>query len=222
MLYFRTEIASQSREQWVSLDPMLNLPSRWSWHLGALMPATLLRAVGSVLIVDDDKALLASLKRRFEAKEWIALTAMRGPEAVELARQHRPTVVVLDLQLEDEYGMDLIAPLLTASPRSRIAVLTGYADIPTTNEALQLGAKVLLSKPGGPIQADEILRALDIAHERAQHTAAVMNPLPDDERREIEEALRQCRGNKSAAAKRLGIDRRTLIGKLRRIPRRQE
>ena len=44
--------------------------------------------------------------------------------------------------------MDLIAPLLTASPRSQIAVLTGYADVPSTNEALQLGAKVLLSKPG--------------------------------------------------------------------------
>jgi len=47
------------------------------------MPATLLRAIGSILIVDDDKALLASLKRRFEAKEWTAFAAMRGLEAVE-------------------------------------------------------------------------------------------------------------------------------------------
>ena len=64
---------------------------------------------------------------------------------------------MLDLNIGGSSGLRLIEPLLAANPDCRILVLTGYASIATTVDAIKLGATQYLAKPA---DVDSILKAL--------------------------------------------------------------
>ena len=59
---------------------------------------------GSVLVVDDDPTFLSTFRRELERRDWRVATADCVADATEVARTHRPSVVVLDLMLGDGCG----------------------------------------------------------------------------------------------------------------------
>ncbi len=116
----------------------------------------------------------------------------------------------------DSSGLRLITPLLAANPDLRSVVLTGYASIATAVDAITLGAHHYLTKPA---DVDEILRSFGDEGEAAGPVVeAQPTSLGRAEWEYIQQTLQACDGNVSAAAKRLGLHRRTLQRKLQKRP----
>lgn len=166
----------------------------------------------TLLLVDDDVTLLDALARALTRRSWRVMTATSGDDAVAQARRHRPAVIVLDLMLGDESGLDRIEELRDQSPGSRIVVLTGHATFGTAVEAMRLGAHHYVSKP---CTAERLLAAAEKgppASRRSPPTAS----LAQLERAHINRVIEACGGNISEAARRLGMHRRSLQRKLRK------
>lgn len=169
------------------------------------------------LLVDDDadfRDLLATALRRRAGYEVVI--AADGAAALAASAVQVLDEAVIDLRLARESGLELIEPLLARHPRLRIVVLTGYASIATAVQAIKLGAVHYLTKPA---RVDDILAALGaVAPDAAVALPTTPTPLDQAEWEYIQRTLLACDGNISAAAKRLGLHRRTLQRKLQKRP----
>lgn len=168
------------------------------------------------LIVDDDTLFADTLARSLGRRGHSTRVAHHGGEALAHCRHKAPRRIILDLKLEQESGLQLISDLLQAAPESRIVVLTGYSSIPTTVEAIKLGAVDYLCKPAS---LDDIIAAF----EREQGNPDVSLPTSPHsvdrlEWEHIQRVLADHDGNISATARALGMHRRTLQRKLQKRP----
>ncbi|HTY49471.1 MAG TPA: response regulator [Steroidobacteraceae bacterium] len=167
------------------------------------------------LLVDDDPLYLRTLQRSLARRGYDCLTAAGLAEALALSPQREIDFALIDLKLGAHSGLDLIGPLRQAHPRARIILITGYASIATAVEAIKRGADNYLLKPttvGG------IIKALSDAPEVQAEPEATMTPLSRLEWEHIHQALAESNGNVSAAARLLGMHRRSLQRKLAKRP----
>ena len=171
------------------------------------------------LLIDDDLTLLEVMGRAFERRGHHCSLASDSDSALARLAGSNATHAVLDLRLGEENGLKLIPALLQAKPGLRIVVLTGFASIATAVEAIKLGAHHYLTKPA---DVDDILAAFGEGAGAAEEPVPVPPAEPTSlERTEwefIQRTLQACDGNVSAAAKRLGMHRRTLQRKLQKRP----
>ena len=177
----------------------------------ALSPTTL-----RGLLVDDDALYLKTLKASLQRRCLTLYTAVSIAEALLLAREQPLDFALVDLKLGNESGLELIEPLRAIAPSIRIILVTGYASVATAVEAIKRGAENYLLKPA---TVDMILRALGDRHESppaASHST--MTPLSRLEWEHIHQALTETQGNVSAAARLLGMHRRSLQRKLAKRP----
>lgn len=180
---------------------------------------TVTKESNGLLLVDDDAVFREVLARALERRGFAVSSAGDPKTALEAGRQFALDFAVVDLCLGSESGLALIEHLLALNPSMRIVVLTGYASVATAVEAIKLGAKHYLTKPTEP---DEIVAAF----QREEGDSSVpLTPSPLSVRRleweYIQKVLRQHEGNVSAAARALGMHRRTLQRKLRKHPTRR-
>lgn len=166
------------------------------------------------LLVDDD-ALYAQTLQRSLARRGVALrVAHDGASALALVREQSPQFVLLDLKLGRESGLALIEPLRELDAQMRIVLMTGYASVATAVEAIKRGADDYLAKP---VTAQSLLRLLHGGAPEAQ-AEATMTPLARLEWEHIQQALQETGGNIAAAARLLGMHRRSLQRKLGKRP----
>jgi two-component system, response regulator RegA len=167
------------------------------------------------LLIDDDALFLRTLQRSLERRGIECLTAADGSSALTIAREQPLDFALVDLKIGNESGLRLIEPLRKLRGEMRIVIMTGYASVATAVEAVKAGAHEYLLKP---VSVDAILRAL--ADEPQAHLAEKdsMIPLGRLEWEHIQQALRETDGNISAAARLLGIHRRSLQRKLAKRP----
>lgn len=173
--------------------------------------------MSDMLLIDDDPTLLSVMAQAMARRGQHTLLASTPDEALSLGASANVTRAVLDLRLGESSGLRLITPLLQENPGLRIVVLTGYASIATAVEAIKLGAHHYLTKPA---DVDDILGAFEDGEGAAEATAIDDRPtsLGRAEWEYIQQTLQSCDGNISAAAKRLGLHRRTLQRKLQKRP----
>ena len=119
----------------------------------------------SLLLVDDDEALLALLLRFFEARGWSVTTATTGTGALERHRLERPDLVLLDLGLPDMDGLAVLRRLREQQGDVGVLMLTGQGDVETAVEAMRLGADDFLTKP---YELQQLALVVDRAHERVR------------------------------------------------------
>jgi two-component system response regulator RegA len=169
-----------------------------------------------VLLVDDDEVLRRVMAQAFRRRGFEPVCAEGPAAALAAMTGAAPSHAVLDLRMPEGSGLRLIPRLLERNPRLCIVVLTGYASIATAVEAVKLGAHQYLTKPA---DVDEIITAFDFRPGAASlDPAAAPTPLGRLEWEYIQKVLADCEGNISAAAKRLGLHRRTLQRKLLKRP----
>ena len=101
----------------------------------------------SILIIDDDETVRATLVEFFETFGHTARGAATASQGRQLAAEHAPDVVLLDLRLPDASGIVALDALLADDPELAVIVLTGFADVTTAVQAMQHGAADLLEKP---------------------------------------------------------------------------
>ncbi|WP_347249619.1 response regulator transcription factor [Zoogloea sp.] len=170
-----------------------------------------------ILVVDDDPAFNRVLTRALAQRGFTVFGAHEPETALALARQHEPEYVILDLNIAGSSGLRLIEPLLAVNPDCRILVLTGYASIATTVDAIKLGATQYLSKPA---DVDAILKALNATDVIISEDEMAPGPMSVDrlEWEHIQRVLTENEGNISATARALKMHRRTLQRKLAKRP----
>ncbi|RLK50565.1 two-component system response regulator RegA [Alkalispirillum mobile] len=171
-----------------------------------------------VLLVDDDEVFCSVLGRGLTRRGYSVEKAHDAERALAVARSHQPEHIVLDLKLGDDSGLKLIQPMLETVPETRIIVLTGYASIPTAVEAVKLGAANYLPKP---VDVNTVVAAFSGEHDEQEPVAEPPTQpmsLKRLEWEQIQRVLAEHDGNISAAARALGIHRRTLQRKLGKRP----
>ncbi len=99
----------------------------------------------SVLLVDDDPAVLRAVAAFLEEAGYEVMQESTGEDGMTAFERQRPDVVVLDLRLPDISGLDVLAWLKEQD--AAVVLLTGHADVETAVRAMQLGAENFLTKP---------------------------------------------------------------------------
>lgn len=171
-----------------------------------------------ILIVEDDAKLLQVLAQSFARRGYQVTTAATVDEAIRRSLRAMPTHAVIDLKLAEGSGLDVVAHLGAQDYKPRIVVLTGFASITTTVEAIKLGAVHYLTKPAS---VQEIEAAFDHLPGRAMpkvETGPQVSALKLQEWELIHKTLAETGFNISEAARRLGMHRRTLARKLAKQP----
>lgn len=101
-----------------------------------------------VLIVDDQRLVREGLKALLEIEEGIEIVGLAngGREAIDLASQWRPNVILMDIRMPDVDGVTATRTICKADPSIRVLVLTTFDDEEYIHEALRAGATGYLLK----------------------------------------------------------------------------
>jgi DNA-binding NtrC family response regulator len=107
-----------------------------------------------VLIIDDEKNIRDVFSLLLEDHGYEVGTAETGEAGVEAARAFEPDVVLLDMNLPDIPGLEVLARLKETRPATGIVIVTAFGTIRSAVEATKLGAYAYLEKP---VDNDEML-----------------------------------------------------------------
>lgn len=112
-----------------------------------------------VLLADDEQMIRAGVRMILKHADGIEVVAEAsdGAQAVELAGQHHPDVVLLDIRMPVLDGLAAIGPLTALDPAPQVVVLTTFGDDENVMRALAAGATGFLLKDEGP---DELISAV--------------------------------------------------------------
>jgi two-component system response regulator RegA len=178
------------------------------------------RRIQTALVVDDDDAFRTTLQGSLRRRGVRARTAATVEEAQIVLEEEPVDLVTVDYRMPRGDGLTALARYRRTQPDAVIVLLTGFGDIPLAVAAVKEGADTLMGKP---VDADRLLREAEEIRGRPRAGGGHL-PLPQGsynleevEKETIKAALAQCGGVVAEAAELLGIDRRTLQRKLKRI-----
>ncbi len=103
-----------------------------------------------LLIIDQDKALQQSLDAALSERRICVTAASSGSEAQLLLAQHDVDVVMMDFELADMNGIDLLRRIKQVRPSAGVLFLTGHPSVSLTVEGMRAGANDVLVKPQNP------------------------------------------------------------------------
>jgi DNA-binding NtrC family response regulator len=127
----------------------------------------------TLLIVDDEPAILHAFRRAFRGEALEVLTAETADDGLDMARQRRPDVVVLDVHLPDRNGLEMLRQLRAIDARCPVVFISGRGDADDAIEAMKLGAYDFLLKPLELKKMREIVEQA-LAISRLMHVPAVV------------------------------------------------
>jgi len=110
-----------------------------------------------ILIIDDQKNIRTALTAALEAMNHQVKSAANGALGLHALRTGSFDIVLLDLRLSEESGLELVEEIVAISPRIAIILVTVFASVETAVEAIKRGAFDYLPKPCTPEQLREVL-----------------------------------------------------------------
>lgn len=116
-----------------------------------------------VLIVDDHIVVRAGLRFMLQKHSHIEFVGEAGnrAEALAVIKKSQPDIILLDLDLGDENGLEIMPEITASAKNARVIVLTGWRDIEVHRQAVRLGAMGLLLKDKA---SDNIILAIEKVH----------------------------------------------------------
>lgn len=114
---------------------------------------------GKVLVVDDDRLVLATVTHGLSQAGYEVIDADNGDDAILLARQHKPDLALLDIRMEGKTGFD-VAAYLREYCQIPFMFLSAFSDEATINQVKALGAVTYLVKP---LDIQQIVPAVEAA-----------------------------------------------------------
>lgn len=133
----------------------------------AATPPPTAKVKPNLLVVDDEEGPRQSLRVVF-MNDYNVLLANDGIRAIELAKQNKINVAVVDLRMQHMDGIEVMEKLKAVQPTIEVIMLTAYETIDTIRQALRLGACDYLNKP---FDIAAMRKAIAKANDR--HTVAV-------------------------------------------------
>ena len=119
---------------------------------------------GSILVLDDDRLVLATVVHGLTQAGYAVLDADNGDDAILLTRDHRPDLALLDIRMAGKSGFD-VAAYLRDVPRVPFVFLSAFADDQTRAKAQALGALDYWVKP---MDVAQLVLHIDAAMARAR------------------------------------------------------
>lgn len=115
-----------------------------------------------VLIADDHAVVREGISSVLNAGEGFSVVAAasNGEEALQLAMEHRPDIVVLDISMPGKTGLEVAAELRKALPQTRVLMLSIHDHSEYVMESIRAGADGYLRKDAAPAELREALRAV--------------------------------------------------------------
>lgn len=182
-----------------------------------------------VLIADDHQVVRAGLEQLLATADDIELVAMAadGAEAVRLAGELAPDIVLMDLSMPVTDGIEATRAITGGGTATQVVVLTSFSDKQRILDALDAGAAGYVLKHAGP---DELLDAIRAAHEGGspldpkaarvlldrQRTSSATPAKMSEREEEVLRLVASGLANK-AIARQLGIAERTVKAHLTNI-----
>lgn len=120
---------------------------------------------GRILVVDDDRLVLATVTHGLAQAGYEVIDADNGDDAILLARQHRPELALLDIRMEGKSGFD-VAAYLREYLHTPFMFLSAFADEDTVQQVKALGAVAYLVKP---LDIGQILPTVEAAFANLPH-----------------------------------------------------
>ncbi|NMD41798.1 MAG: sigma-54-dependent Fis family transcriptional regulator [Firmicutes bacterium] len=119
------------------------------------------------MVVDDEPEVCNFFSYLLKRKGHRVVAAYSGSQALDLLKQNRFNVAVVDLKLPDLSGLQLLREIKKAQPACEVIIITGYSTVKSAVEAIQSGAFDYVEKPFGDIAEMEDLleRALNVRAE---------------------------------------------------------
>jgi DNA-binding response OmpR family regulator len=117
---------------------------------------------GAVLIIDDDVGMSVLLVTLLEAHGFRVLTASSGMRGLQVIRERAPRVVLTDILMPEQDGMETIRAVRRAHPDVKIIAMSGGGQIDKMDYlryARMLGADATISKPADIDELVQLLRS---------------------------------------------------------------
>jgi two-component system, NarL family, response regulator NreC len=138
-----------------------------------------------ILLADDHAVVRQGFKMILSAQTDMEIVgeAANGREAVELAGEMSPDIVVMDVAMPELNGIEATRRLLAANPHTRVIALSMHKDSAYVREILRAGARGYLLKDSG---ADDLVKAIRaVAGGESYLSPAVSNAVLDDYRKHV-------------------------------------
>jgi DNA-binding NtrC family response regulator len=127
----------------------------------------------TLLVIDDEPSIHFSIGRVLADQTIRILEARTAAEGIRLANEEFPDLILLDIRLGEQSGLDVFHDLRRIDPKSLIVFMTGFGTTNTAIEAMKLGAYDYLVKPLDAVQLQQVVtQALAIS--RLMHIPAVV------------------------------------------------
>jgi len=101
----------------------------------------------SVLVIDDEKNIRALLGKVLSQDQVEVYSAGTGAEGMQMADEHQPDLVLLDLRLPDTSGLEVLRSLKARHPEAIVIMMTAFGQVESAVEAIKSGASDYLEKP---------------------------------------------------------------------------
>lgn len=101
----------------------------------------------NILIVDDERRYADMLARRLGLRGLVCEVCYDGRTALELLAENGVPVVILDLQLPDLYGVEVLRRIKTDYPKTAVVILTAHGTKKDRKACMALGAHIFMNKP---------------------------------------------------------------------------
>ena len=135
--------------------------------------------MGTILVVDDDRLVLATLSHGLAQAGYDVIDADNGDDAILLAREHRPDLALLDIRMQGKSGFD-VAAYLREYCRMPFMFLSAFSDEKTAAQVKALGAVAYLVKPLDMGQILPVVEAaLAVTRQAAQRGAGSRPAITD-------------------------------------------
>ena len=170
---------------------------------------------GTILVVDDNEAVLTALKYCLSGTFEKVKTLASPDRLITLLGQEQVDIILLDMNFSlgvnsGQDGLLWLQAIRKHYPEIPVVLITAYADVQLAVRGLKRGASDFVTKPW---DNDELVRKLKDVLDAKQNVVT----LDEMEAEYIRRALDRCNGNLSKAAEMLGISRQTLYNKMKKL-----
>src|SRR6266581_4377946 len=116
-----------------------------------------------ILIIDDQRPILMTLEALLKRHDYGVDTAPTWSQGLKLLKSKSPALLLLDLQLPDAEGLEVLDRIKTEQPDTQVIILTAHDSLHNAIESIKRGAYHFISKPYAP---EELLSLVEKALEK--------------------------------------------------------
>ncbi len=145
------------------------------FHQSDIYRKTNFQMPSKVLLVDDEREFVQTLSERLNMRDMGSAVVYDGREALDLLREDRPEVIVIDLKMPYMDGFEVLKKVKADYPEIEVIVLTGHGSEEDRATCMQLGAYAYMQKP---VDIEELSAVLKEANAKISQKAKDLSICP--------------------------------------------